>query len=298
MEISFPMGKCQSCCEPPGSSTETRFTSTQRPDYRPPQHIISKDLERGTGDPGFTSMSTGKSAIASDKKMFTPYPKLPPIKKHSNGEGKRLSFISRDVSESKILAMFEQYRDSGEEAILAEGIEKFCSDLQVNPDEFIVLVLAWKFNAETMCKFTKEEFVTGCKALKADSIKGIQSKFTDLLNDVKNKQSFKEFYKWTYKFGLDIETGQRTLPSDMAMGLWKLIFSQSQPPVIEQWIEFLEEHPSIRGIPRDTWDMFLNFVEQVGDDLSTYDDTEAWPSLFDDFVEYQNDKQNQNVKSF
>jgi DCN1-like protein 3 len=42
--------------------------------------------------------------------------------------------------------------------------------------------------------------------------------------------------------------------------------------------------------------MFLNFVEQVGDDLSTYDDTEAWPSLLDDFVEYQNDKQNQNVK--
>lgn len=185
-----------------------------------------------------------------------------------------------------------------EEAILAEGIEKFCSDLQVNPDEFIVLVLAWKFNAETMCKFTKEEFVTGCKVLKVDSIKGIQSKFTDLLNEVKNKQSFKEFYKWTYKFGLEIETGQRTLPSDMAMGLWKLIFSQNQPPVIEQWIEFLEEHPSIRGIPRDTWDMFLNFVEQVGDDLSTYDDTEAWPSLFDDFVEYQNDKQNQNVKSF
>lgn len=291
------MGKCQSCCEPPGSSTETRFSNTQHIDYRPTSNI-ARDIDRGVSDQGFTSMSAGKSTVPMDKKIFTPYPKLPPIKKHSNGEGKRLSFISRDVSESKIVAMFEQYRDAEEDAILAEGIEKFCSDLQVNPDDFVVLVLAWKLNAETMCKFTKEEFVSGCKALKVDSIKGIQSKFNDLLNEVKNKQSFKEFYRWTYKFGLDVETGQRTLPCDMAIGLWKLIFSQNQPPILEHWIEFLEEHPSIRGIPRDTWDMFLNFVEQVGDDLSTYDDTEAWPSLFDDFVEYQNDKQNQNVKSY
>ena len=31
--------------------------------------------------------------------------------------------------------------------------------------------------------------------------------------------------------------------------------------------------------------MFLNLTETVGEDLSAYDDAEAWPSLFDDFVE-------------
>ena len=43
--------------------------------------------------------------------------------------------------------------------------------------------------------------------------------------------------------------------------------------------------------------MFLNLIEALkgGDDLSIYDDTEAWPSLFDDFVEFENDKANQNV---
>ena len=40
--------------------------------------------------------------------------------------------------------------------------------------------------------------------------------------------------------------------------------------------------------------MFLNFVQTVGSDLSQYDDTEAWPSLFDDFVEFENDQLNQN----
>lgn len=40
--------------------------------------------------------------------------------------------------------------------------------------------------------------------------------------------------------------------------------------------------------------MFLNFVQSVGNDLTQYDDTEAWPSLFDDFVEFENDQLNQN----
>lgn len=31
--------------------------------------------------------------------------------------------------------------------------------------------------------------------------------------------------------------------------------------------------------------MFLNFSEQC--DINNYDDTEAWPSLFDDFVDYE-----------
>ena len=43
--------------------------------------------------------------------------------------------------------------------------------------------------------------------------------------------------------------------------------------------------------------MFLNFCETVGHDLSVYDEDEAWPSLFDDFVEYENDKENQNYST-
>ena len=229
--------------------------------------------------------------------MFTPYPKLPPIKKPGGGlvEAKRMSIINKEVSEPKIMTMYEQYKDSEDDFILAEGIEKFCLDLEVKPEEYVVLALAWKFQAETMCEFTKAEFVQGCKALKVDSIKGIQSKFPDLLAEVAEKQAFKDMYRWAYKFGLDSVSGQRTLPTDMAISLWRLVFSQDEPPVLYRWLEFLEKHTSIRGIPKDTWDMFLNFTEQIGDDLSNYDDTEAWPSLLDDFVEFENDRHNQNV---
>ncbi|XP_045497132.1 DCN1-like protein 3 [Colias croceus] len=200
------------------------------------------------------------------------------------------------VSENKINHLFDQYKDSLEDAILAEGIENLCNDLQLNPDDFKVLVLAWKLNASQMCRFTREEFIQGLKSMKTDSVKGIQQKLCDITNDLKNDtEQFKDLYRFTFKFGLDVSTGQRILPSDIAILLWRLVFTNNQPPILDKWLSYLEKNPHIRGIPKDTWYMFLNFCEFVGDDLSSYDDTEAWPSLFDDFVEYENDQMNQNI---
>lgn len=201
------------------------------------------------------------------------------------------------ISESKINQLFDQYKDSLEDAILAEGIENLCNDLQLNPDDFKVLVLAWKLNASQMCRFTKSEFIQGLKNMKTDSIKGIQNKLNEISSMFKrDTEQFKDLYRFTFKFGLDVTTGQRILPTDIAILLWRLVFTNNEPPILDRWLLYLEKNPHIRGIPKDTWYMFLNFCEFIGDDLSSYDDTEAWPSLFDDFVEFENDKMNQNIK--
>ncbi len=54
-------------------------------------------------------------------------------------------------------------------------------------------------------------------------------------------------------------------------------------------------------IPCDTWNMFLNLVDCFGwlgeFDSAKYDDTQAWPTLFDDFIEFENDSLNQNTIS-
>jgi len=160
---------------------------------------------------------------------------------------------------------------------------------------FIFSVLAWQFGAEQMCKFTRQEFLHGCKTLKADSCKVLQSRLPDVAAQVAvDSDMFKDLYRFTFKFGLDSSNGQRILPIEMAVSLWLLVFSQNEPPILKKWLHFLEKHPQVRGIPRDTWNMFLNFVITVGNDLTQYDDTEAWPSLFDDFVEFENDQLNQN----
>jgi len=173
-----------------------------------------------------------------------------------------------------------------------------CKDLEVKPEDFKVLVLAWKFGADQMCRFTREEFFQGMKELKTDTLQGIQARLPDVAAEVMSDSAkFKDLYRYSFKFALDSDVGQRILPADMAISLWRVVFSQKEPEILNRWIDFLEAHPHIRGIPRDTWNMFLNFVVTVGTDLSTYDDTEAWPSLFDDFVEYENDKLNQNTIS-
>ncbi|XP_026317654.1 DCN1-like protein 3 [Hyposmocoma kahamanoa] len=235
---------------------------------------------------------SGDTQRISDKTPKPFYQKLPSIPRTMSSLGSS----EPRISESKINQLYDQYKDSLEDAILAEGIENLCNDLQLNPDDFKVLVLAWKLNASQMCRFTRPEFLQGLKNMKTDSIKNIQQKLNEITCELKtDSEQFKDLYRFTFKFGLDVSSGQRILPADIAIVLWRLVFTNNEPPILNRWLSYLEKNSHIRGVPKDTWYMFLNFCEFVGDDLSSYDDTEAWPSLFDDFVEYENDQMNQNV---
>jgi DCN1-like protein 3 len=138
--------------------------------------------------------------------------------------------------------------------------------------------------------------IQGCRLLGADSAWGLKNALHLLVKEVDDKEVFSSVYRYAFRFALDADCGQRSLPVEVAVSLWKLVFTHKPVPLLERWIEFLEQSPPpVRAIPRDTWHMFLHLVDAVGDDLSRYDDTEAWPSLFDDFVEWANDRANQNV---
>lgn len=196
---------------------------------------------------------------------------------------------STQSKHAQIEKYFNKYKDPEEDSILAEGMEKFCIDLGVDPTEFIVLVLAWKFEASQMCRFTKEEFMNGCQKMQAHNAKSLKERFPELLVKARDKTNFKELYNFTFSFGLDHSTGQRSLPITMAVPLWDLVFTQNRPVILEQWFNFLKSS-GVKGISRDTWNMFLPFIETILPDLSNYDESEAWPSLFDDFVESEQEK--------
>lgn len=71
--------------------------------------------------------------------------RIPPLGRSGSSENKHGSI-------AKISSLYEKYRDkdvnNGEDAILAVGVEALCKDLELKPDEFKVLILAWKCNAE------------------------------------------------------------------------------------------------------------------------------------------------------
>lgn len=196
-----------------------------------------------------------------------------------------------NISESKILSLFEKYKDSVEvNLILANGVQQFCDDLNLKVDDFRILLLACKLQAKQMCIFTKDEFVNGFKNnLKVDNLKDLKLKLAYYEDELKSNQNeFKNFYRWTFDFGLDFDTGERVIPIDMAISLWKLVFTNQEPPILSRWLKYLVDNSNIKGIPRDTWCMFPMFSKSIGEfNYNLYDDNEAWPCLFDDYVQYE-----------
>ncbi len=64
-----------------------------------------------------------------------------------------------EVSEVKLLTFYENYYDSDEDIISAEGILRLCADLDLPADDFHILLFAWKCNAAQMGRLTKQEFL-------------------------------------------------------------------------------------------------------------------------------------------
>ncbi|XP_038618382.1 DCN1-like protein 3 [Tachyglossus aculeatus] len=277
------MGQCVTKCKNPSSTL-----GSKNGDRDPGSKSHSK---RSTGPRDDHSPAGGKSGgdiLVNGTKKAEAATESGQLPTSSGDAGREPGQSAQESSGQRMEELFRRYKDEREDAILEEGMERFCNDLCVDPTEFKVLVLAWKFQAATMCKFTRKEFFEGCKAISADSIDGICARFPSLLNEAKQEDRFKDLYRFTFQFGLDSEEGQRSLHREIAIALWKLVFTQNSPPILDQWLNFLSENPSgVKGISRDTWNMFLNFTQVIGPDLSNYSEDEAWPSLFDTFVEWE-----------
>ena len=276
------------------SSTTVKNSSPkqQRSDLPPPSATTNSTLT-GTQHSNRSGQTTARTNPAPAPETA----KQPASLSRQTSSGSTGNSTGAAVSKtSQIEKFFLKYKDADEDAILASGMEKFCVDLGVDPTEFIVLVLAWKFGASQMCRFTREEFINGCQKMRAHDAKSLKERFPELLAEAKSEKNFKDLYNFTFTFGLDCSSGQRTLPIELALPLWDLVFTQNRPAILDQWCSFLKAS-EVKGVSRDTWSMFLPFINTVAPDLHNYDESEAWPSLFDDFVEFHNSQQGQSSDS-
>ncbi|KAJ3410475.1 DCN1-like protein 4 [Chytridiales sp. JEL 0842] len=179
---------------------------------------------------------------------------------------------------------FMSYLDeSGEEDVMdITGIEKLCDELGIDTGSTTVLALAWKLNASRMGYFSKAEWIRGMNSLNADTIDKLRNALPVLDNVYKNPVDMKELYKWS--FGFAKEQDQKCLDVEVSKSLWKLMPNFAH---VDMLVQFLEEEKPVKVINKDQWMSFYDFSTAVKEDLTSYDDTSAWPVLFDEYVEWR-----------
>lgn len=179
--------------------------------------------------------------------------------------------------------LFNKYKDPNVDMIMADGISNLCNDLQVDPQDIVMLVLSWKLKAASICEFSKQEFIGGVQSLEIDSMEKFKNKIPFLRSQLKDEDTFSEIYNFTFDWAK--EKGQKTLALETALALWQLLFAELQWPLIDQWCQFIQERHN-NAISRDVWLQLLKFAKTVDATLSNYDAEGAWPCLLDEFVEY------------
>lgn len=79
-------------------------------------------------------------------------------------------------------------------------MEKFCEDIGVEPENVLMLVIAYKMNAQRMGYFTHKEWLTGLTDLQCDSIVKLQQKMDYLRDQLNDQATFRKIYRYAYDF--------------------------------------------------------------------------------------------------
>lgn len=104
-------------------------------------------------------------------------------------------------SQKRCLAWFREYTTPDDHDTLGpEGMEKFCEDIGVEPENVVMLVLAYRMQARQMGFFSHEEWLRGLSEMQCDSIQKLQNRL-DYLRCLLNDQNiFKAIYRYAYDF--------------------------------------------------------------------------------------------------
>mmetsp|Transcript_1226 Transcript_1226/g.2893 ORF Transcript_1226/g.2893 Transcript_1226/m.2893 type:complete len:228 (+) Transcript_1226:54-737(+) len=222
--------------------------------------------------------------MKSVKDLFSRKPKETKLSSPAGtgGEGGQ-----RDV----VMEMYEKYKDKEDNQIGPEGIFELCSDMNLEPTDVKLLILAWKLNAETQGYFTRTEWQRGMEGMRVDSPQSLLAKLDSVhrqLRGASSSQAFKEFYRFSFRFSRS--PGQKALEIDTVKALLPTVLPPPHPHV-EKLLEFLNESPTIRGFNEDQWASFLLFSHDIKPDFSNFDPDGAWPSVLDDYASYCKEKE-------
>ncbi|RWS28267.1 hypothetical protein B4U80_11079, partial [Leptotrombidium deliense] len=190
---------------------------------------------------------------------------------------------SANFSQKKCTALFNDYASTEDPDIIGpEGVERFCKDIGVEPENLVTLVLAWKMDAKQMGYFTLKEWIKGLSDLQCDTVAKIRSKIEYLKSLLNDAHIFKSIYRYSFDFAKDKD--QRSMDIETAKGMLQLLLGK-QWPLYPFFHQFLEQS-KYKVLNKDQWCNVLEFSRSITSDLRNYDEDGAWPVLLDEFVEW------------
>ncbi|TPX63594.1 hypothetical protein SpCBS45565_g06493 [Spizellomyces sp. 'palustris'] len=190
------------------------------------------------------------------------------------------------ADQRKLSALFDKYKDPDEDAILVDGTESLCNDLEVDPTDVVTLVLAWHLQSPRMCDFRRKGWMEGWTNLGCDTIEKMREVIPSLREELKDPSKFRDVYNYTFNFAR--AENQKSLGLDTAIAFWELLLKDKFKH-LDLWVEFLREKHG-KAISKDTWNLLLEFIRTSDENFSNHDTDSAWPVLIDSFVEYAREK--------
>jgi len=220
--------------------------------------------------------------------------------------------------ERRIVDLFNKYKERDIDEIAIDGTLKFCEDLDVNPEDVVLLAVAYELKSPGVGAFPKDGWVEGWKRLHCDSIPKMKAQLAQLNSKLSNDTEYLQaVYNFTFNFAKS--EGQRSIPIETAIAFWGLLLPAGQrgqalrhmdmttdastgdvtyhpskepgwkPEYNALWFEYLNEKGG-KGISKDTWHMFFDFMRTIDAKFQKHDLDAAWPSAIDDFTEWAKER--------
>ncbi|KAH0982859.1 hypothetical protein GBA52_010036 [Prunus armeniaca] len=195
----------------------------------------------------------------------------------------------------RIDAFFNTYANTSSGLIDPEGIERLCSDVEVDHTDVRILMLAWKMKAEKQGYFTLEEWRTGFKAIRVSNKYALKKALPELEKEVvRRPTNFVDFYSYSFRYCLT-EEKQKSIDIDSICELLNIVLGSQYQAQVDLFVQYLKTQNDYKVINMDQWMGFYRFCEEISfPDLSNYDPELAWPLILDNFVEWLREKQTQS----
>jgi len=242
---------------------------TERSPSKPELSQPAKDTPRQQAPSQNPSAKPGKDAA-----------KTPGSKASAKDEGQ--SFSVKRLEE-----VFTKYKEEDDDQIGPAGMEKFCQDLEVDPEDVVTLVIAYHMKAQQMGCFTREEFMKGFETLGLDTIDKIRKYLPKFRAELTDPVTFKNIYRFTFDFSK--EPQQKCIDIEIAQALITLLLVDRHP-LATSFLDFLKQQDSYKGLNVDQWTSLLEFCKTIDTNFANYDENGAWPCVLDEWVTWVKEK--------